>query len=162
MHSPTNSQSPPASAERLIDTTSSILHVLTGDLGKNAHTAALELASTIDGLSTSSQIPVGLLSSACHELNAAQEAAQTSSADVGESVGLAKDMLPLLSELLVEAESMQKRIGRVDVKVEERNARYVAEMHRRNDAFEKKLRQDHEEFSRMHAQRLADVLRHQL
>ncbi|PIA12542.1 hypothetical protein COEREDRAFT_84060 [Coemansia reversa NRRL 1564] len=51
--------------------------------------------------------------------------------------------------------------SRKDLEKEEKS-KYIREMDKRNEDFDKRLRQEHHEFTQMHAQRLSKVLQDQL
>ncbi|KAJ2577038.1 hypothetical protein EV177_010918, partial [Coemansia sp. RSA 1804] len=71
-----------------------------------------------------------------------------------------KDTAPRVKELVGEAENVLKSMKTADELAEKGHARLVEQMKRRNEDFELKLRRDHEEFSRAHARRLANVLQY--
>ncbi|KAJ1897470.1 hypothetical protein LPJ81_004531 [Coemansia sp. IMI 209127] len=151
---------------RFVDVSSGILRTLTAGIGKQTQRISMEFAVSMDGLenSTAAQMRslLKLLESASDQLETTKRDVDEHMGSLEECTGAAKkEAMPSLRALAVAAEDVLKKMAHVDGMADQEHSRRVEQMNRRNEDFEQKLRRDHEEFSRTHARRLANVLQYQ-
>ncbi|KAJ1729234.1 hypothetical protein LPJ72_005078 [Coemansia sp. Benny D160-2] len=151
---------------RFVDVSSGILRTLTADIGKQTQRISMEFAVTVDGLEHSTTSHMNAISKL---LESTHRQLETTKRDLDHSVTtmqdcsslVRKDTAPHVKELVDEAADVLKSMKTADELAEKGHVRLVEQMKRRNEDFELKLRRDHEEFSRAHARRLANVLQYQ-
>ncbi|KAJ2559771.1 hypothetical protein EV175_000156 [Coemansia sp. RSA 1933] len=151
---------------RFVDVSSGILRTLTGDIGKQTQMITLEFAVSMDGLTNSTNTHMDSLAKL---LQSTRDQLETTMGDVAANARLLRECteatnalaIPSVRELAVEAEGALKSVADTDEAADQGHSQRVEQMDRRNEAFEQKLRKDHEEFSRAHARRLANVLQYQ-
>ncbi|KAJ1663334.1 hypothetical protein IW140_005084 [Coemansia sp. RSA 1813] len=151
---------------RFVDVSSGILRTVTADIGKQTQRISMEFAVSMDGLENSTAEQLNTLSKL---LESTSKQLETTKQDMDENIGSLRECASLTKEeatpclrvLAEEAEGVLKSMSSADELAKRKHAQLVEQMDHRNEMFEQKLRKDHDEFSRMHARRLANVLQYQ-
>ncbi|KAJ2344897.1 hypothetical protein IWW50_005811 [Coemansia erecta] len=152
-------------ADQFIAASASILQTTTGDIGQKARTMSQQLVATVEGAEYStSQHMTAIQTHLEHlsdELDKAKHAVNTSQPQLKECT---QENATLLESLCLSVGVAQDAVAAISRRGDPRDdarATRVREMNARNEAFERTLRQDHEEFTRAHARRLTKAFQHQ-
>ncbi|KAJ2816600.1 hypothetical protein GGI24_005675 [Coemansia furcata] len=149
-------------AESFIDAANASLQMVTADTRGCAQKAANDLVSVIDGCqySTEAQLStmLDLLQKTQTELNANKDSLIDSKVAIRDCLNSQTAAMQSIREVTGLAGEALHAIETRKNPADEKKTRYVEDMKRRNEKFEDRLRTDHEEFKRMHARRLANVL----
>ncbi|KAJ2908661.1 hypothetical protein GGI21_002663 [Coemansia aciculifera] len=150
-------------ADGFVAAAKDILQTLTAGTRSKAQLAASELVSVIDGCQNSTEAQLStvldLLLKTQAQALVNKDLLSNSSAVVSECVDNQSTARQSLRETAGTAGEVLYTIETSKLPADEQRIQYVGEMNKRNEAFEDRLRADHEEFRQMHARRLASVLR---
>ncbi|KAJ2596394.1 hypothetical protein GGF40_004352 [Coemansia sp. RSA 1286] len=153
-------------AERFIDASSRILDKVIGSTGQQAQKANNDLVETELELEHTSveqlAAMMDLIKRTQANLEVSREKLQSSAQDIADYVDYQQQVLMDFRETTGVSKRTLETIAGMKDPAEEKRARYLLEMEERNRDFERRLRKHHEEFSQMHAQRLAKVLQKRL
>ncbi|KAJ1731042.1 hypothetical protein LPJ61_002727 [Coemansia biformis] len=149
-------------AERFVEAALEILHAITGSTGQHAQRMAREMVAALEGLehSTESQVArtVGGLEQLQAEVESAKQALDDCGAMVGECLAEARAARASVRDAADAGSCALAAVVGLEKHAQEEHARRVREMEQRNEDFERRLRQEHSEFARMHARRLAKAM----
>ncbi|KAJ2798621.1 hypothetical protein H4R21_003856, partial [Coemansia helicoidea] len=146
---------------RFVDAAHGVLQAVTGSAGEQARQMAHDMLA-IDRLEHSTATQVARSARMLEQLRAdsddAKRALDSRSAAVAEcaaGAARARESIDSATEL---ARAALAAIDELDAEQLEVHGQRVREMEQRNRAFEQRLRREHDEFTRMHARRLAKAL----
>ncbi|KAJ2809515.1 hypothetical protein H4R20_000017 [Coemansia guatemalensis] len=161
----TNISSDMASS-RFVEASLSILSQITGPISQNAQQQSQDTASTVDSLEHTTSNGISRIADSLRQLQAMvkdnKRALEDSRMDLQECLkeqDLAQECLRETSTIA--SSTLDAIESRKDLEKDEKS-KYIREMDKRNEDFEKRLRKEHDEFTQMHAQRLTKMLQKQL
>ncbi|PIA18250.1 hypothetical protein COEREDRAFT_79767 [Coemansia reversa NRRL 1564] len=151
---------------RFVEASLTILTQITGPLSQNALCQSEDLASKVDSLEHTTTNGMSRIADSLYHLQTIVEdnrrTLENSSNNLQVCVKEHELVQESLHEIVVLARNTLDAIdSRKDLEKEEKS-KYIREMDKRNEDFDKRLRQEHHEFTQMHAQRLSKVLQDQL
>ncbi|KAJ2313012.1 hypothetical protein IWW52_004693, partial [Coemansia sp. RSA 2704] len=146
-------------ADQFVAASVDILDIITGSIGHKTRNVICDFVATVDDLENSASSQLSAAQVQLRQLEGDLDSAQQALVDKQEQLKecATESDAALVSVRLAAgtASDALNTILRYKDPAEEARAKYTQEMARRNDAFERELRRDHEQFTRMHAQRLA-------
>ncbi|KAJ2852458.1 hypothetical protein IWW36_000345 [Coemansia brasiliensis] len=156
--------SPAAAADAFVESCLDILRKTTGHDGCHARLISRDMVATIDTLQHTSPSKLSTLQTQLAQLQMNLDMAHQSLVQYQETINSciqeSSQARTNISELASKASNVIDEISGKNDPIKEARDKYVAGMNQRNKEFELKLRKEHDEFTRVHAKRLAKVYKH--
>ncbi|KAJ1743426.1 hypothetical protein LPJ78_001469 [Coemansia sp. RSA 989] len=150
----------PTAADAFVESCLDILRKTTGHGDRHARLLGRDMVATIDTLQHTSPSKLSMLQSQLAQLQTNLATAQHLLVQHHEAANSciqeSNQARASISELANRASHVLDEISRNDP-IQEARDKYMAEMNQRNKEFELKLRKEHDEFTKVHAKRLAKV-----
>ncbi|KAJ1843724.1 hypothetical protein LPJ73_005397 [Coemansia sp. RSA 2703] len=147
-----------AAAEQFLTSSSGILAAMCGNAGASAQLASRELVEVMESMEHTSSEQFSATGDLLKRLQGRLESSKEKLETNGQLIEQCCESRSAAAKAMAETLDGIKRATQTDDTTEARRAEYRAGTDARNQDFEARLRSEHQEFLRMHAQRLAKVI----